>query len=206
MENYAKIGIVGGTFNPFHNAHLFIALHFQQILNLNRVFFVPANISPFKTDDPSINLISNNQRLKMLEFGIKGYPLFEIDTYELDKEGISYSVDTVKNFRLKFPQSELFLLIGDDQAAEFNKWKDCGQILNLVQVCVANRTKSLSEQVKFQIDSVLTSGKKTPIWIENQFIDISSSMIREFVQKGFDVQDLIPKQIELYIQENNLYR
>ncbi|MDP2363174.1 MAG: adenylyltransferase/cytidyltransferase family protein, partial [Ignavibacteria bacterium] len=112
----SRVGIVGGTFNPIHNAHLSIAGHFLDDMRLDIVYFVPANISPFKTDNYTSQDISSEHRIKMLELALKDYKKFSFDTFETDKGDVSYTIDTVKYFREKFPYSRLFLLIGDDQA------------------------------------------------------------------------------------------
>jgi nicotinate-nucleotide adenylyltransferase len=111
MDNYKRIGIVGGTFNPIHTAHLIIAEIFTEQAQLDKTFFVPANLSPFKIDNDQLNLTTQQQRCEMVELAVKGNPKFGVDSFELDKNGISYSYDTLQHFRAAYPGSDFFILL-----------------------------------------------------------------------------------------------
>jgi len=140
-----KIGIYGGTFDPIHLGHLIIAQCFVEQFSLDKCYFVPAKISPFKIEQ---NLtFSDAERIKMIELSIKENPNFAIDTYEIENTDISYTINTIRYFRSKYPLSELFLLIGYDQAINFDKWKNSELIKNLANIVVARRDLNIHDFV-----------------------------------------------------------
>ncbi len=205
-QRNSRVGIVGGTFNPIHNAHLSIAEHFLDAMRLDIVFFVPASISPFKTDNYPPQEISSEHRIKMLELAIKDYKKFSIDTFETDKGDVSYTIDTVKYFREKFPYSKLFLLIGDDQVKDFHRWKNWEEILSEVQLCIARRSKkSLNPEFIAEQNIKLKSGGRHPVWLKNDLVHISSTEIRAKINTTFLKSEMLPKSVEKYILKNKLY-
>ena len=105
MAKKQKIGIFGGTFNPVHSAHIIIAEHFKEELGLDRVIFIPAHISPFKTADQSAVTVESRHRVAMLRLAITDNPFLELETYEIDKKGISHTIDTINYLKKKSPSS-----------------------------------------------------------------------------------------------------
>jgi len=201
MKTKMKIGIFGGTFNPVHNAHLSIARSFIDEIQLDVCYFVPAWLSPFKVDISNEVFIPATQRTEMLKIALEKEPKFQIDTFEIDKMDISYSIETINHFINKYHESEFYLLIGSDQLMDFHKWKDYEQILNLVQICIAERPG-------FQIfDKYLykfTINGKKPKIISSQMINISSTEIRNCIINHLPLTNLLPKLVEEYILNNNL--
>jgi len=206
MAEYKKIGILGGTFNPIHNAHITIAEHFLKQLNLDIVFFVPANISPFKTDDDASNQLISEERVKMISTAIANNDKFELDTFEIDNGEISYTISTVEYFRNKYPRAELFLLIGDDQAGDFKRWKDWQKILSIASLCIARRSKNFTDDDKVLTEAVLKTKNSKIIWIENVLLDISSTQIRNFISLGKSIEGLVPDNVLNYIEKRQFYR
>lgn len=191
-----RVGIFGGTFDPVHNTHLKMALEFTKQMELDLCLFVPAYISPFKTEE---NKKDNSQhRINMLELAIAGNSKFIVEKYEIDKKGISYTIDTFKYLKEKYLEAELYFLIGSDQIKDFRKWKDWEDILSLVRLCIVNRC-----DYHYEIDFLK---KKGNVFIINfQETDVSSSKIRELIKNALSLKGLLPEAVEQYIKENRLY-
>ncbi len=191
-----KTGIFGGSFNPVHNGHLKIALDFKDKFELDRVLFIPNNISPFKIvlDD----LAPAKHRLKMLEIVLKDYPSFEIEDFEIKRTGISYTSDTIRYLKQKYPQDKFMLLIGTDQASSFHKWKDFDYILRELVVVIANRNSNVPPA---ELPPALNNAPK----LNNELINISSSEIRDRIRKGQSIIELLPFEVAEYIVNNMLY-
>jgi nicotinate-nucleotide adenylyltransferase len=200
-----KIGIIGGTFNPIHIGHLIIADHFQNELGLNKCFFVPAWLSPFKTEDPAAQEIPAEHRVNMLRLAIEGNTYFDIDLFEIEKKGISYTYDTVQHFMARFPEAELFLYIGSDQAKSFTEWGNWEKIIKQTQLCIAARPESYSIDEKNVITKNLTVNGKSPYWLETPLLEISSSDIRERVISNKSIRYLVPEKVREYISVKRLY-
>ncbi len=209
-----KIGIMGGTFNPVHSGHISIALQFKEQMKLDKVIFVPANISPFKTNavnqaDPVAMKAFDDltaHRIEMLKLALADYPDFSFDLYETQRGGISYSINTVRYFKSKYIFSILNLLIGDDQAKEFVKWKDWKEIMNLAQLCIAKRSlKNHEPHFKDSIEKLLYESGRKYYWINNELIDISSETIRKNVHSDKKIANFLNPQVYKYIQKNKLY-
>lgn len=194
-----KTGIFGGTFNPIHNGHMKIALEFKDKFELDRVLFVPNNISPFKSGHEDI--APAKHRLKMLELALAEYPFFEIDDFEIKRDVVSYTIDTIRFLKKKYKNDEFLLLIGTDQANSFDKWKDFNIILQEVLVVIANRTSFGSKSETTEISSVL----KNSVHLNNELINISSSEIRGKVRKGEPIVEYVPPVIAEYIVNHLLY-
>jgi len=202
-----KIGIIGGTFNPIHNAHLLIAEQFYEQLGLDKCFFVPSFLSPFKVNSEE-RLISAEIRLEMVKLALGNNPHFIIDTYEIEKGGVSFSIDTINYFYEKFNNSELYYIIGQDQANSFTKWKNWEDIVEKVQLVIAKRIDDTQfpTRKRDKITNELTIENKPPIWISNTNMEISSKEIRDRIKKGKSTNYLLPDSVYDYIKENNLYK
>ena len=133
-----KIGIFGGTFDPIHMGHMLIADYCKEKLALDEVLFIPASVSPLKSQEKQSS-ISSVQRLELLRVAIRNYPEYKIDTCEMDKGGISFTVDTIKYLLERSGNEEYYLIIGEDNASVFSSWKYPDEILSLVNVVVYRR-------------------------------------------------------------------
>jgi nicotinate-nucleotide adenylyltransferase len=201
-----NIGIIGGSYNPPHIAHLIIADRFTEQMALDRTFFVPAYRSPFKLGDDAMENTSSEQRLAMMRAAIESHPQFEVETVELEREEISYTINTVMYVEERFPKATLHLLVGGDQAAAFTKWKDWQEILKRVQLCIARRPYTISPEVERAIAFHLSLGDKSPRWIEAPILAISSTEIRQRVSVGQSIRYLVPDKVEQYIYDCGLYK
>jgi nicotinate-nucleotide adenylyltransferase len=188
-----RIGIFGGTFDPPHRGHIAIAEQAIQQLGLNRVYFVPAYIPPHKLQYASTTA---RHRLHMMKLAIRGNKYFKVSTIELKRGGISYTVDTVKAFKLRFPKDDLILIIGADNLTQFHAWKSPKTILKLASLAVYRRKGFNKILIKSSIDYSLLKGGT---------LNVSSTEIRNTIKKGVPLQGLVPHSIIRYIHRHSLY-
>lgn len=190
-----KIGILGGSFNPIHEAHISVAHYFIEYYSAEKVLFIPCNVSPFKTNE---DMAPNKNRLEMVKLAIANNPSFEVSSFELEKQGISFTYQTVEHFKRLYPQDNLCLLIGGDQAEKFHNWKNWQFILDNADIYVALRKG-------YKIPTYEFESYKRAIYMEMPFIEISSSEIREEISNGKRNLDYLNPIVESYIIENRLY-
>ena len=189
-----RIGILGGTFNPIHVGHLVAAQVAQEEMRLDQVIFVPSFLPPHKTEK---NLASAADRLAMVRLAIRDNPKFTVSDFEIKKGGKSYSIDTVRFFRKKFPQSStLFFIIGADELNALKGWKDINELVNLVSFIAVNRP------------GYKPAGRKLIKHesVEMPAIDLSSSLIRNRAAAGKSTRFLVPDRVALYIEKAGLYQ
>jgi nicotinate-nucleotide adenylyltransferase len=201
MNKPKRIGIFGGSFNPVHIGHLIIAEYFVEDLNLDTCFFVPNHISPFKVNDSE--LISSLHRLEMLNLSIQNNPKFLVDDFEIKKSGVSFTFETILYFKRKYPNDSLFLLMGTDQIANFDQWKNWEIILNN-SIIVAARRSIFNGTEKIDT-SVFAKYPEKIICLKNPIIEISSTEIRNRIKSGKSIKYLVPPGVQSYIESNRLY-
>lgn len=190
----SKIGIFGGTFDPIHNGHLITAQSVKEIRNLEKIIFIPAFISPHKQDaDPS----RAKHRLNMLELAIKDIPFFESSDFEIKQHTISYTIDTLREFKKYY--DEIDLIIGYDNIFQFHTWKEPDEIFKLANVVVLKRKSS--HPIDY-IDKYVESAH----FVETRGIEISATDIRNRVGNGMPIYYLVPEKVLDYIFKNNLYK
>jgi nicotinate-nucleotide adenylyltransferase len=189
-----KIGIFGGTFDPVHMGHLALALESWHELELDKVLFVPANISPFKEEHIPA---SPADRLNMLRLAVGHDHRFGICTLELDRGGISYTVDTLKELRLEFgPEAELFILAGTDILKGFDRWKDAEEIKEIASLVAVSRP---GEKDTGGLEGNIRS-------IEMPLMEISSTMIRCRIKARQPIEGFLAPAVVEYIRDKGLYR
>ncbi len=188
------VGILGGTFDPIHYGHLITAQAVKEIRNLEKIIFIPANISPHKIE---IKSLSGEHRLKMLQLAIENISYFEYSDVELKRDSVSYTIDTLKKLRSKYDRMEL--IIGYDNIFDFNTWKNPDEILELVKLVVVRRKTSIEPKKK---DKYFNSA----IFVDTPTIEISSSEIRQRVINKLPINFLVPPKVNEYIEKFNLYK
>jgi len=193
-----KLGILGGSFNPVHLGHLFLADIAYTALKLDRVIFIPAFRSPFKLErnEHSINQESHaKDRIDMVAAAINGDLRFALDNCEIKKEGISYTINTIEDIIARYrPTVKPVLIIGGDLVQDFNKWREYERILELAEIAVVRRINALPSEYSFPC-----------IQIDNELMDISSSKIREKINKNGDWRSLVPSGVRAIIEDRHLY-
>ena len=197
-----RIGIYGGTFNPPHIGHILAASQAIETLNLDRLLLIPDRIAPHK-ELPG-NSATPEQRLEMLRIAAAGIPKMEVSSLELDREGPSYTFETVSQLRLRHPQAELFLLMGADMFLSFENWRRAEQIARYVTITVAYRgDKGEREEIEAQKQRLLERDYRVTL-LENPVHSISSTQLRRLL--AFRCAGaFLPEGVGAYIQENGLY-
>jgi len=188
------VGILGGTFDPVHLGHLITAQKVLEIRNLEKIIFIPCNISPHKTEE---KFASAEHRLKMLQIAIKGNPHFDYSDIELKRNGISYMVDTLNELKKIYPSLEL--IIGYDNIEKFHTWKKPDEIISIAKLIVMRR--KLDKEVK-----VKDRFFKSAVFIETPLVDINATNIRDRVKKNLSIEFLVTPAVKNYIFKNNLYK
>lgn len=198
-----KIGIIGGTFDPIHNGHLLMAENSRKAFSLDKIIFIPAGIPPHKKDK---NISSNVHRYNMTLLAINNNKHYFLSDIELKREGISFTVDTIKHLKSIFSGAELYFIMGSDSLLQIEKWKDYEELLSLCNFIVAKRPNYDDEQLKRKVDNLNSLYKSSIYIVEGPVLDVSSSDIRNKVQRGESITYLVPNPVEEYIYKHELYK
>jgi nicotinate-nucleotide adenylyltransferase len=190
----SKVGIFGGTFDPIHHGHLITAQSVREIRGLDKIIFVPAYISPHKQHAKAS---SAAHRLNMIKLALDEIPFFEYSDFEINQHTISYTIDTLREFKKSF--NELELIIGYDNIFQFHSWKDPDEIMKIAKVIVLKRKSS--HPLDF-IDKYVEAA----VFVQTRGIEISATDIRNRVAQNLPIHYLVPKEVEEYIYKNNLYK
>jgi nicotinate-nucleotide adenylyltransferase len=188
-----RIGLFGGSFDPVHIGHLLVGQSAREELRLDRLFFILAAQSPFK---PGSKPIAPHQRLKMLRLALSGWDWCEVDDQEIRRGGISYTIDTVRDYAARLPDAELFYLIGADHASQLIKWRDAEELAKLVQFVVISRPGQPSTSLPEPFRGQQLVGFP---------MAASSSQIRERVKARLPLEPLVPAAVAEMIRNNGLY-
>jgi nicotinate-nucleotide adenylyltransferase len=190
-----KLGILGGSFNPVHIGHLFVADKVLSALQLDRIVFVPAYRSPFKLDAEDMESNAND-RIDMLAAAITGDSRFTIDNCEIRRTGVSYTINTLEDIIARYmPEGKPVLIIGDDLALDFPKWQKSEKILQLADIAIARRINS-GKPIKYPFAHVR---------VENDVMNISSEAVRQKINEDSDWRSLVPLGVKAIIEDRHLY-
>ncbi len=198
-----KIGIMGGTFNPIHMGHLIIAeMAFEQF-DLDKVLFMPASQPPHKLHEV---ILEDIRRVAMVELAIKDNPHFELSLYEVNRQDISYTARTLTYLTSEYKDTEFYLILGGDSIAAIETWKVPGTVMQLSKLIACIRDEVDDMELERQM---LYLNKKYNAQVYKLFIpkmDISSTLIRERIEKHLSVKYLLPDNVIAYIKKHNLYQ
>ena len=196
-----RVGILGGAFNPPHTGHLICAQEAMVALELDSVMFVPVGQAPHRDieQDPG-----GAARLEMCELAAGGDERFEVSRIELDREGPSYTVDTLRQLRERSPDDELVLILGGDQASALASWHEPEEVLSLATVAVVERTGWHREAIAVKIARL--RGAAAVRFFDMPRIDVSSTLVRRRAQQGRPIRYLVPDAVADYIEAKGLYR
>ena len=211
-----RIAIFGGTFDPPHVGHLLAASDACDALALDRLFFVPAASQPLKGSHHA----TAEQRLAMVQALIAGDARFAVDAIEIERSGLSFTVDTLESYATRYPDAERFLLVGADVLATFAQWRDPERIRQLAEMVVLQRgeggvslegPQAAERQLRRAAArspraSVAIAALRPPRFLETRRIDVSSTEIRTRVRNGQSIHGFVPDAVASYITAASLYR
>ena len=220
--NNLKIGIFGGTFDPVHLGHINLALQAKKLFFLEKVIFIPANTSPHKENQP---VTAAFHRLAMLTLALEDYSEFSISMIEVNRKGISYSIDTLKLLMEKMDNSNLYLIMGADSFLELNTWRNYLHLTSLCNIIVGNRPGYPLNNPNLEVEKVFgkennpyqtipskpsefshrkSNHKLSFFQIPPQ--DIASRKIRTGENPSSSNKNILPPQVDQYIIMNQLYK
>ena len=225
LKALKKIGLIGGTFDPVHNGHLHLAEQAQDFFDLEKVIFIPAFRSPHKL---AIQPESCKHRLAMLALALENRPTFSMNKMEIEKQAVSFTIDTLKALKSENPDWSLFLILGADAFQAIDTWKQSSQLLNFCNILVGKRPGAdfkISESVKnklsltkpvtigpspkFGTELVIFKNTKKEaqvVFFQISPLDISSKEIRRRILRKEEIKNLLPPPVDHYIIVNRLYR
>lgn len=197
-----RIGILGGTFNPIHNAHLMLAENAYDELKLDKILFMPSGVSYLKNQ---IEIVSATQRIDMVKLAIKNNDHFELSTIETDRAGNTYTYVTLEEMR-SYTNDDYFFIGGADILMNIENWKEPQRILNSCTLVIAPRD-FLERDALIAKSKELTDKYNAKIILLNSAnIDISSKMIRKRIEDDRSIKYYVPNEVEEYIYNNKLYK
>ena len=203
MADKQKIGVFGGAFNPVHNGHINLALHYLNELELDKILFIPTASPPHKSDD---DFAPKEDRINMLSLAISSFDKFEISDIEFKLTGKSYTYLTLSELKKIYKNAEFYLIIGADQMLHFDKWYKYKEILSLVTLCTSAREneKEKAEILSFasRLDGLDMNKFKL---LTSPVLKVSSSEIRQKIKDSEDFSSLVPKKVYDYIIKRRIY-
>ena len=188
-----RIGLLGGSFDPVHSGHLLVAQAAIEELGLARLFFIPTAQSPFK---PENKPAPAEARLQLLRLALAGKTNCEVDDQEIKRGGSSYTIDTLRDYARRFPQSELFWLVGADNVASLPKWREAEELATLAEFVAIPRPGEAPGPFPPPFRGRTLNGFP---------FGVSSSQIRARVKAGLPIDQLVPAAVAEAIRNNRLY-
>jgi nicotinate-nucleotide adenylyltransferase len=189
-----RLGVLGGSFNPPHVGHLIVASDAVEALDLDRLLIVPASANPLKSSDAPA--ATSDQRLEMVRLTFGGDPRFEVSSMEMERGGLSYTVDTLEALSGTYRGAELILLLGMDSLRTMDRWKKPDRIRELAKLAVLARGDE-------SVDAALPEGVTL---VTTRRVDVSSSEIRARLAAGRSIKGFVAESVERYISAAELYR
>ena len=197
-----KVGIMGGTFDPIHNGHLILAEYSRTVFGLEKVLFIPTGKPPHKGER---DISSMNYRYDMTLLAINTNPYFYLSSVEIQREGTTYTIDTIKSLQAEYENTEFYFIIGSDSLYNIHKWKDYRELLNLCKFIIAKRPDIEDQRLEDRAKEFNQKYKDSIYILEAPLIDISSTKTRDRVRNGLSIKYLVPETVEDYIKKNRLY-
>ncbi|MBU1049028.1 nicotinate-nucleotide adenylyltransferase [Candidatus Bipolaricaulota bacterium] len=191
------MGLFGGTFNPLHNAHLKVARTALEQYELSGIIFVPNGIPPHKE---KVLGCDTEDRYEMVRLAVESVPGFEVSRIEVDREGPSYTIDTIRALKDDYPQGICFI-VGADRLLKIDTWKEPHELLRSVPFIIAPRWG-----VNLDLFDVSPFSEAVIVPLQMEDVDLSSSGLRERILRGESIRDWVPSAVAEYIEAHKLYR
>ena len=200
-----RLGIYGGSFDPVHYGHLLLAESCREECRLDEIWFMPAGSPPHKM---SGRLASARDRVAMLRLATSGHPAFRVDTREVDRCGVSYTVDSLEQIRSERPSDDLFLLLGADALADFPTWRSPARIAALAVLVTVRRAGSAAADLGRVAEAIGPAAHAQLVahQVEMPQVDFSSRDLRARLSAGKSIRYRTPRPVERYLEESSLYR
>ncbi len=195
-----RLGLFGGTFDPPHVGHLLVAIDAVEALELDTLVLIPAAEQPLKV---GVVRASAEDRLAMVRLLAGGDPRFVVDPIEIERAGLSYTVDTLAAYAAREPAAERFFLVGADVMGSFEQWREPERVLELAQLVVLQRSDAAAPAAGRVFEQ---AGSRAPRRLKTRTIDISSTEIRARLGAGRSIRGFVPDAVAEYIAEAGLYR
>lgn len=201
-----RLGVMGGSFDPVHLAHLLVAEAARETLSLDLVLFVPTAVQPLKQRQP---VTPANHRVAMVELAVRDNPCFALSHVDVDRAGPSYTADTVRQLRVEWEaqgdgQLDMWFIVGADALATFPMWRDPAGILRQTRLAVVRRPGTSPDTSS--LEAALPGLEAALDIVDTPSIDISATGIRTRVNEGHSIRYLVPDAVRSYIEAYDLYR
>ena len=197
MNFSGRIGLFGGTFNPLHSAHLLVAEAAHEQFGLSKVVFIPSGIPPHK--EILVN-VTKEDRYAMVKRAIAPYDHFSVSRIEIDRDGLSYTIDTIAALQRQYPE-KLCFIVGADLLMQIETWKNPRELLASVPFLIAPRNG-----ISKEIFTVPPFDKARISFLEMEEVDLSSTWVRDQIRRGEGIPDCVPDPVARYIEEHGLYQ
>lgn len=197
------IGIMGGTFNPIHTGHLLLAQAALEEAELSEVMFLPSGISYLKAEE---QVLSGERRLEMTKLAVEDNPAFTVSDMEIRRKGNTYTCDTLRQLRQEAPQNTFYFILGADCLFGMENWYRPQEIFDSCRILAAVRDTVGEEALRIQADRLRERFGADIRLLHLPRVDISSTDIRERVEKGKSIRYMVPEKVRAYILDNNLYQ
>ncbi|GHU62881.1 nicotinate-nicotinamide nucleotide adenylyltransferase [Clostridia bacterium] len=202
MEN-KKLGIMGGTFDPIHFAHLILAQQCKEEFSLDHILFIPTGIPPHKEKQ---GVSSARQRLAMTELAVADNPFFSCSNLEIVREGNTYTVQTLKALKAEKPDADLYFIMGADSFFQLDTWFEFQDIFGFSKILLANRGEKDLQIIKQKIQDYQMLYAAEIYLVHTPNLEISSRALRSKIQQGYSIQYYVPETVLQYIQKEKLYK
>ena len=198
-----KIAIMGGTFDPIHYGHLATAEAVRIKFTMDKIMFVPCGNPPHKEDRL---IIDKSFRCDMVNLAVMSNNYFEVSTSEIDREGRSYTIDTLRELTQQFPNSQLYFITGADALCDIDSWKNAKEVFSLATFIAATRPGVKLSSFDTKISELKTKYNANILNVHVPSLDISSTNLRQRLKNNESIKYLLPEKVEKYIYKNDLYR
>lgn len=197
-----RIGIMGGTFNPIHNGHLTMAKEAYEQFKLDEVWFMIAKNPPHKDEN---DIISDEHRISMIKLAIEPFPFFSLSMLEIEREGTTYTIDTLNQLKIEYPENYFYFILGADSLFQIETWKWPDKIMKIAHILSAPRYPRTLKEEKERREYLESKYQADIQLISMEPIKISSMEIRERIVLNQSISNYVPIKVEQYIRKHHLY-
>lgn len=203
-----RVGIFGGTFNPVHLGHLLVAQAVLETVGLDKVLWVPCQLSPFKKEQERAGaLAESSHRLEMVRRSVEGNPCFDVCDIEVRRKGVSYTIDTVRQLMAEQPDTRYSLIMGMDSLLDLHRWRSSAELVALCDVVTVLRPGCERAPTSSDLGfPPAVAERLIGQVVKGRWCDISSTEIRQRVAEGLPIRYLVSPAVEAYIKEHALYK